>query len=72
MAIEFRNTGAMCMSHAVEQGEDRNVVLGNYYIKSDTQEQVLITSESLANQYGHLVKVPIYTMKDKNEHHLPT
>jgi hypothetical protein len=71
MPIEFHNTGVMCMVFTIEQGEDRNVDLGNYFIKSDTQEKVLITSERLATKYGHLVKVPIYTMKDKNEYYLP-
>jgi hypothetical protein len=71
MAIEFRNTGVICMVHTAKEDELHSIDLGNYFVKSDTQEQVLITSESLANQYGHLVKVPIYTMKDKNEYHLP-
>lgn len=67
MAFEFRNTGVMCMVFTIEQGEDRNVDLGNYYTKSDTQEQVLITSERLAKKYGHLVKVPIYTRKETDD-----
>ena len=51
------------MISTIEQGEDRNVDLGNYYTKSDTQEKVLITTDKLATKYGHLVKVPIYTTK---------
>jgi len=38
MAISFSRTGVMCMVRTVEQGEDHNVDLGNYFIKSDTQE----------------------------------
>jgi len=63
MAVSFTRTDCMCMVYTVEQGEYRNADLGNYYTKSDTQEQVLITSEKLATKYGHLVKVPIYTRK---------
>ncbi len=66
MAISFMRTGCMCMVHTVEQGEDRNVDLGNYYIKSDTQGQVLITSDKLAKKYGHLVNVPIYTRNEND------
>jgi hypothetical protein len=71
MTVEFRNTGVICMVHTAKEDEFHDIDLGNYYIKSDTQEQVLITSEKLATKYGHLVKVPIYTMKGKNEYHLP-
>jgi hypothetical protein len=67
MTISFTRTDCMCMISTIEQGEDRNVDLGNYYIKSDTQEQVLITSERLATKYGHLVKVPIYTRKETDD-----
>ncbi|UQS95021.1 hypothetical protein Pam2_141 [Pseudanabaena phage Pam2] len=63
MAVEFRNTGVMCMVHTTKENELHDVDLGNYYTKSDTQERVLITSERLATKYGHLVKVPIYTRK---------
>ena len=61
MTVNFIRTGAMCM---VSQGEFCHVDLGNYYIKSDTQEKVLITTNKLAVKYGHLVKVPIYTRKE--------
>jgi hypothetical protein len=71
MTTEFRNTGVICMVHTGKEDEFHDIDLGNYFVKSDTQEQVLITSERLATNYGHLVKVPIYTMKDKNEYHLP-
>ena len=67
MAINFTPTGAMCMVSTIEQGENRNVDLGSYYIKSDTQEKVLITTDKLAAKYGHLVKVPIYTTKDTDK-----
>jgi hypothetical protein len=71
MTTEFSNTGVMCMVHTAKEDELHSIDLGNYFVKSDTQEQVLITSEKLAIRYGHLVKVPIYTMKDKNEYYLP-
>lgn len=61
MTVNFTPTGAMCM---IFQGEFCAVDLGNYYIKSDTQEKVLITTDKLAVKYGHLVKVPIYTRKE--------
>lgn len=61
MTVEFRNTGVMCM---VTEADFCHVDLGNYFIKSDTEEQVLITSRRLAKKYGHLVKVPIYTKKE--------
>lgn len=64
MAVEFHNTGVMCM---VTEADFCNVDLGNYFVKSDTQEQVLITSERLATKYGHLVKVPIYTRKETDD-----
>lgn len=67
MAVEFRNTGVMCMVHTAKEDELHNIDLGNFYIKSDTQEQVLITSERLAKKYGHLVKVPIYTRKETDD-----
>ncbi|QIW88569.1 hypothetical protein [Pseudanabaena phage PA-SR01] len=67
MTVEFRNTGVMCMVHTTKGDELHPIDLGNYFIKSDTQEQVLITSERLAKEYGHLVKVPIYTRKENNE-----
>jgi hypothetical protein len=67
MTVEFRNTGVMCMVHTSKEDELYDIDLGNYFIKSDTQEQVLITSEKLATKYGHLVKLPIYTRKETNE-----
>lgn len=64
MAVSFSRTDCMCL---VTEAEFCHVDLGNYYIKSDTQEQVLITSERLAKKYGHLVKVPIYTRRENND-----
>lgn len=48
MAVEFHNTGVMCM---VTEADFCNVDLGNYFVKSDTQEQVLILIDRDNNKF---------------------
>lgn len=38
MKVEFRNTGVMCMVPTAYKDEFHYTDLGNYFIKSDTQE----------------------------------
>ena len=56
----MRNTGVMCVvivpSHG--HGAYRYVDMGNYF--DHEGQQVLVTSRERAEQYGHLVDVPIY------------
>lgn len=59
----MKNTGVICMVTvpSSDLGEFRHVDLGNFFEYEG--EWVLITSKHLAEQYGHLVDVPIYTRR---------
>jgi len=56
----MRNTGVLCMVIVPSHDPDtyRYVDMGNYF--DHEGQQVLVTSRERAEQYGHLVDVPIY------------
>ena len=62
----MKNTGVMCMAVVSTTDDDmRHVDMGNYF--EYRGKQVLVTSNDLARQYGHLVDVPVYVRKPKKE-----
>ena len=56
----FKATNVMCMVY-VDNGtpDGRFVDLGNYYTAPDNT-RCLVTTKAIAQQYGHLVSVPVY------------
>ena len=59
---QFINTGAICVVHVPHPDPDvmiQPIDMGNYFTYGG--KRVLITRTLLAERYGHLVDVPIYT-----------
>lgn len=56
----MKNTGVMCLVSIPADNEDgfRSIDMGNYF--EHQGQRVLVTSKRLAEQYGHLVDVPVY------------
>lgn len=54
------NTGEICLVSIPADNEDgfRSIDLGNYF--DHEGQRVLVTTRRLAEQYGHLVDVPVY------------
>jgi len=65
----FQKTGSICLVTVLAQDEDgfRVVDMGNYYLYKG--KQVLLTRFELAEEYGHLVNVPIYYLKKNADLH---
>lgn len=63
----MRNTGVMCTVIVSSHAPDtyRYVDMGNYF--DHEGQQVLVTSRERAEQYGHLVDVPIYVRHIEGE-----
>ncbi len=59
----MRNTGVICMVTVPSHDPDtyRYVDIGNYF--DHEGQQVLVTTRERAEQYGHLVDVPIYVRR---------